>query len=445
MFFLSQNHKIAKNKILTSRNYLNVDNFSFGQLNLKKNEREFVWTKALIIDHLTIYSSIFFSSLAYGIMMVLIALKLEANVKNEILISVSTICQILAGVLFSRFLPDIGKKFGMIKSICISSIIASIMALSLYKFINYPIWLFCIFTIGTSLFVSSVTRNTVMIDLAPISFRSFSISIGSLLVAFGNSLGTILFNYVGNGESLLTFSCASLFFFISAVIILRLKKIDSIIRQQKKISIYRYIISSPKIMFSGFAFSFAMSSCSAFAIIYGLKIGLNTSQASLLLTYLLLGTTAYIPLGYLCNHFNLRLMMMLFSIISFCCIYKISNLKDYENIHNYFFILFACLSGMKLPTIVLINEKYKSSQRLAVNSAFSQITLLGSVFGLLITGIFINTLNYSGLWLSCGGILFLHLIFCFANYTKKIIYGEIKLNNFSIFKKNIEPVELNEN
>jgi MFS family permease len=445
MFFLSQIQKIGHNKILTSRNYHNVDNFSFGQLNLKKNQREFVWTKALIIDHITIYSSIFFASLAYGIMMVLIALKLEANVKNEILISLSTVCQISAGVLFSRFLPNVGKKFGMINSICLSSIFTALMALSLYKFINYPIWLFCIFAIGTTLFISSVTRNTVMIDIAPSNFRAFSISFGSLLVALGNSLGPIIINYIGNSENILTYVCSSLFFFISAVIILRLKKVDSIIRQQKKISVFRYIISSPKIMFSGFSFSFAMSSCSAFAIIYGLKIGLNSSQASLLLTYLLLGTTAYIPLSYLCNHFNLRLMIVLFSIISFCCIYKIANLEDYENIHNYFFILFACLSGIKLPTIVLINEKYKSSQRLAVNSAFSQITLLGSVFGLLTTGIFINALNYNGLWISTGGILFLHLIFSILNYFKKIICGEIKLSNFSIFKKNIEPEELQEN
>ena len=100
---------------------------------------------------------------------------------------------------------------------------------------------------------------------------------------------------------------------------------------------------------------------------------------------------------------------------------------------------------MKLSTIILINEKYKSTQRLAVNSALTQIALIGAVFGLVVTGITIKAFGYGGLWYSTAGILVLHLVFCFLNYARKIILGELKLNDFSIFKKTLEPQELNEN
>jgi MFS family permease len=443
MFFLSHLQKIARNRISTSRNYHSHDNAIFNQLPLNKHDREFVWNKSLIIDHLAVYSSIFLSSLAYGIATVLISLKLEANVENEILISFSTVAQITAGAFFSRFLPSLGKKIGMTRSIFFASITVSIATICLYKYISYPLWIFFIFIMGTSLFITSVTRNTIMIDISPTSFRALSISIGSVTVAVGTALGPIIINILGTGENLITFIYSAVIYVISGIIIFRVKKIDSIIRHQKKIAIYRYILHSPKIMISGFSFSYVMCSCSAFSIIYGLKIGLDESQSSLLLTYLLLGNIAFIPISYLCNKLNLRFLMICFSVISLSLIINISKIENFENLHLYFFILFVCLSGIKLPTLVLINEKYKSTQRLAVNSAFTQVTLLGAVFGLITTGIAIKAFGYQGLWYSTGGILVLHLIFCFLNYAKKIIFGEIKLSNFSIVKKNIEPEELN--
>jgi divalent metal cation (Fe/Co/Zn/Cd) transporter len=71
-------------------------------------DEKFHWGLNLIRDIAAIYSSIFLAAVAYGIMMVLIALKLEFHVKNEILISFSAATQIGAGVIFSRFIQRAG-------------------------------------------------------------------------------------------------------------------------------------------------------------------------------------------------------------------------------------------------------------------------------------------------------------------------------------------------
>ena len=106
-----------------SRNYDHTGE-GFAPLPLKKNDanQNFTWNLSLVQDLLAIFSSIFISAIAYGIMTVMIAFRLEANVKNEILISLSTVAQIGAGVIFSRFLPLFGQKVGMIKSVIIGSI-----------------------------------------------------------------------------------------------------------------------------------------------------------------------------------------------------------------------------------------------------------------------------------------------------------------------------------
>ncbi len=88
-----------------SRNY---DLFHIGVANHVKNDKLQNFSNSeLIYNFISIFASIFLSSVGYGILMVLIAIKAEKHIKNEILISISTITQIGAGVFFAKFLPNI--------------------------------------------------------------------------------------------------------------------------------------------------------------------------------------------------------------------------------------------------------------------------------------------------------------------------------------------------
>ncbi len=437
----------SKSEVVT-RNYdISGAGFSVLPISAKnkiEDQQQFCWSMGLIKDLLAIFSSITLSAIGYGILMVMIALKLEANVKNEILMSLCAATQIGAGVIFSRFLPSMGQKFGMIKTIYIGSILSAIFALLLYKYLGYIPLLITIFILGTAFFICGVTRHTIMIDLAPTHIRSIIISIGAMLVAMGNGFGPILLSLIKTGDSFTSFLIASGFYIASIIPLTRLRsRVDSSVRGEKKISIWRYIKNSPKIMFAAFSVNYAMSSASAFSIIYGIKIGMTPSDASLLLSTLLFGTILYIPIGYLSDILNRRLMIITFAILSLFCTYNLYSNNNIQELHTSLFLLFGCLAGIKLPAIVLINEKYKPTQRLAVNSAFSRISLTGNICGLFITGFIMKNLGPQGLWISLMIILMLFLLFCLGNYSKKLIRKEFKLSDFSIFKKTSnEPQEL---
>ena len=414
----------------------------FAPLPLKQNDnnQNFTWNLSLVQDLLAVFSSIFISAIAYGIMMVMISFRLETNVKNEILISLSAVTQIGAGVVFSRFLPALGQKVGMIKSVIIGSFIASICCLLLFKFVFFWLWIIIIYFLGTSLFTTAVTRNTIMIDLSPPKIRSVAISIGITLVAIGNAFGPIILNLIKTKDSFYSFLLASALYLISIIPLLRLKKADSIVREQKKVAIWRYIKNSPKIFFAGFSMSFIMASCSTFSIIYGIKIGMTPSEASMLLSSLLFGTIFYTVFGFLCNYFNRRFLIILSAFCSLYIIYVINFYGDNENIFTLFFLLFGAMSGMKLPTLVLINEKYKPTQRLIVNSAFTRVALIGTIFGLLTTGFLMKHFGHSGLWLSCSTILTCFIVFWFLNYLYKIINNDFSYKDLTIlYKKSNEP------
>ena len=401
-----------------------------------ESQKKVTWTPSLIRDFSAIFSSIFLSAIGYGILMVMIALKMELHIKNEILMSFSTAAQIGAGVIFSRFLPSMGRKTGLIKSIYIGTTISAIFAIFAYFYVNYFFWLITIFGLGTSFFICGVTRNTVMIDMAPPQMRALIISVGTMLVAIGNSVGPILLNFLKTSDSFVSFAIASGFYLVSMLPLSRIKNADAHVREEKKIGIWRYIKNSPKIMFAGFAVSYAMSASSAFLIIYGIKIGMNKDDASLLLSVLLFGTIFSIPIGFLADIFNRRMMMIGSSFFSLIFAISLFVNEDPSKIYVLLFLLFGSLVGVKLPAVVLINEKYKPTQRLAVNSAFSKFSLIGNICGLFITGAVMKQFGPQGLWFSVSVILFLFLIFCTHNYLSKILKKEYSLKDFSIFNKN---------
>jgi MFS family permease len=178
-----------------------------------------------------------------------------------------------------------------------------------------------------------------------------------------------------------------------------------------------------------------MSSSSAFLIIYGIKIGMPKDQASLLLSVLLFGTIFSIPIGYLADILNRRLMMICSTFIALTFAILLFNNIDPQRTYFLLFFLFGSLAGIKLPAIVLINEKYKPTQRLAVNSALTKFSLMGNICGLFTTGYCMKYFGPKGLWISVSTILSLFLLFCLMNYSRKISRGEFKITDFSILNK----------
>ncbi len=424
-------------RAITTRSY-DVAGSGFTPLpiqNKAQDEEKFTWSPALIRDFSAIFSSIFLSAIGYGILMVMIALKMELHVKNEILMSISTATQIGAGVIFSRFLPTMGRKTGLVQSIYIGTAVSAIFSIFAYFYVNYILWLITIFALGTSFFICGVTRNTIMIDMAPPHMRALIISVGTMLVAIGNSFGPIFLSFLQTSDHFSSFAFASAFYLLSMIPLSRLRKIDIGVREEKKIGIWRYIKNSPKIMFAGFAVSYAMSSSSAFLIIYGIRMGLPKDEASLLLSVLLFGTIFSIPIGYLADIFNRRMMMISSTVLALIFALSLYFNHDETKIHVLLFLMFGCLAGIKLPALVLINEKYKPTQRLAVNSAFSRFSLIGNICGLFTTGAVMKCCGPQGLWLSVSVILFVFLVFCCHNYFTKIMNNEFSFKDFSIFNK----------
>lgn len=435
----------TKRKII-SRSY-DISSASFSPISSRlpsnvSDDKKFTWTVSLAKDLLALFFSMTLSSIGYGILMVMIAMRLEEFVKNEVLISVSSATQIVAGIIFARYLPAMGRKIGITNSFHIGAVLSVISLLLMSVYVNFTLWLIVTFIYGMGAFIVGVTRQALMFEIAPKHMRALVISISGMLIALCNGFGPVLLQTLQTQDSFATFAIAALFFLASMLPILRLRKVETHLREEKQISIWHYIFTSPKIMFAGFTTNYVVSAISAFAIIYGIQIGMSKDEAAMLLSTFLLGSVFSIPISYLTNILNRRLMMIVFATATLSCIFLAYRVGNPLELHTSLFAIFVCSIGIKLPAIVLINEKYKPTKRLAVNSIFSKFCLIGNVFGIFVTGATMKAFGPQGLWISSMLVLSLFLFFCFLNYTGKFWHGNLSTKDFSIFNKLIRDDQL---
>lgn len=390
-------------------------------------------------DILWLFSSIIFSALGYGILIALVSFKMEKHIHNEILMSIAAIAQIGAGVTFSRFLPDIARKIGLINSIYLGSAVSAVCSLLIYFYVGYLPWIIVIYIFGISLFICGVTRQTIMINLAPPHMKAMVISLGGMIVAIGNAFGPLLLNLLKTGDSIISYLIACACYLISMLPLHKMKEVQETIKEEKRIGILRYIQNSPKIMFAGFCVNYSVSSATAFLIIYGLQVGMAPADASLLYSTLLFGTIFSIPLGYLTDIINRRFLMIFSAFLSLICIANLFFNHDHERIYLLLFLTFGCMTGVKLPAVVLINEKYKPTQRLAVNNAFARFSLMGNVCGILSTGLIMKIFGAQGFWGSLLFIMTFYICFCIHNYVRKFLRNELAFKKFSFgYKSEME-------
>jgi len=304
------------------------------------------------------------------------------------------------------------------------------------------LWFIVTFIYGMGSFIIGVTRQALMFEIAPKHMHALIISISGMFISLCNGFGPILLQSLQTRDSFVTFAIAALFFLASMLPIIRLKKIETHLREEKQISIWHYIFTSPKIMFAGFSTNYMISSISAFVIIYGIQIGMTKDDAAMLLSTFLFGSAFSIPISYLTNILNRRLMMITFAAVALSSTFLVYQTSNPLELHTALFAIFICSIGIKLPAVVLINEKYKPTKRLAVNSTFSKFCLIGNVFGIFFTGVAMKIFGPQGLWLSTMLVLALFLFFCFLNYAGKFWSGDLSAKDFSIFNKLIRDDQL---
>jgi MFS family permease len=246
-----------------------------------------------------------------GLMFPLLALIMEKQGVPSDIIGYNTAMQPLGIVLSIFFIPMAIHTFGA-KATAIGCAAATALVVLAYPFTSVFWWWFGLrilhgFFVATLFAISEAW--VVRFAEGPWRSRLLALYTSILALSFGSGPSIIaLFGIDGA----LPFVIGSSVLLLAIIPMLFVRNADVDEEDEKPPPVLRFIARAPILVLAVFAFAVIDAAFLGFLSVYGVKKGLDTETAALLLTTFVIGNTVLqFPIGWLADHYNKRVLMVL--------------------------------------------------------------------------------------------------------------------------------------
>ncbi len=355
--------------------------------------------------------SILLLAVAMSINIVILPLILYHQGISTSLIGISSMTDILGGIVIISFLHSLSKKIGIFNSILGFGSIASVVILILPFYQNFILWLLLSFALGTSIISIATLRSAWLNITIKSKVRSMIIATSSTVLCAGFTIGPIIIKFIGAGNYQ-AFVISSLCTFLSCLVLLPIRKAEPKSIPHQKLRLIVFIKRNPKIILARFLTDLQCGTIIFFTVIYGIKNGISAENSGLLISiFSAVGMLDFL-IGFIVNHKSYQRLILL----GFIAFFVIVIILPFA-IHNYYYAGLIYLILGWLTSLVSISCWYganlnrRKSQLIAINSSFQAAGLFGGFFGNLLTGIAMQHFGNHGFVMIIAAASLLYLMF----------------------------------
>ena len=256
-------------------------------------------------------SAITVFGLAFGMTYPLLSLILESRGVSEGMIGINSAMMPIGILLFSSVIPIGVKRFGAKNMAITASAVTSILILAYKVFDTLEAWFILRLLQGMSISTVFVLSEAWIVRFAGGKHRGKVIAIYGSVLSASFGAGPALVGWTGiHGWAP---------FIIGAIVIamgifpLLLVKEDSMeTKDENKTSgIFNFAPKAPMLLACVFAFAIFDAATLSLLPVYGIRLGMDTANAALLLTTLIIGNTVLqFPVGWLADIYPHRIVLM---------------------------------------------------------------------------------------------------------------------------------------
>ncbi len=339
--------------------------------------------------------SVFIFALSSGINAVSFPFVLYQKNIPYSLIGVIEAIEILAGALIAKFLYGWSKQIGVLKIIIIFAGTEALIIAVLPLFSSLILWGFLVFISGICWFSIIALRQSWINIAIDNKHRSMILGLNSTMICAGFAIGPLMVKIIGAGQYQVFIVSSALV--ISSGLILLLIKNQQPKLNQKKADYWQIIKKNHKTFLGKFILDLQSAVVTLFTVIYGLKNDLTAENAGILVSvFMLVGLFDFI-IGGLIKNKNLPKYInigFLGSLISISLLpFVIHNL--YLSI--FIFVIYGWfISLIFISIITKVNQHQDKDNLVAINTALQGCGGLGAFFGMILVGIFMQTLGANG-------------------------------------------------
>ena len=321
-----------------------------------------------------------------GLAWALLALRLEHQGYDGAAIGFNAAAQSLGIALIGLVAPRIIARAGFKRSCLGATIMTMAMMLALPTFDNYSAWLVLRFVLGASSSFLFIAGESWILLIAPARYLGRVVGILGLVWGGAFALGPIIIGLLGIagwGPFLVGAAAA----FSAGLPLLFAGAVPVPAQSLKPPNFLALLRRSPAPLIALVVLGLVESSHDSLVAIYGLRLGMDVSQAVLLVTMLLLGLTLIqLPIGWIADHMDRRRVLLIANISGLCLTLAFGFVATTVLQWPILFLLGASVGSVWALSLALIGDDFAAEHVAGANSVRAILYGGAAMAGPLISG-----------------------------------------------------------
>ncbi|MBC7281559.1 MFS transporter [Hoeflea sp.] len=336
--------------------------------------------------------------IAIGLGLPLLSVILEKRGVSSSMIGLNSAMAGVAAMVAAPISTMIAHRFGVVTTMVLSIVAASVSALGFYFAEALWMWFPLRIVFHGAITILFVLSEFWINTAAPPSRRGLVLGIYATVLSLGFAAGPLIFSIIGS-EGILPFLIGSGVILLAAVPIIMARKEDPMIGTAPDLPFMRYIFLVPTATAAVFVFGAVESGGLALFPVYANRTGFTESQGALLLMMMGLGNVLFqIPIGLIADRIgDRRRLLSLFALIGLVGSVALPFL-----IHNWLLtaaiLLFwgGSVAGLYTVGLAHLGDKLHGADLASANAAFVFCYALGMLVGPQTIGVAMDVSGHHG-------------------------------------------------
>ncbi|CBL44803.1 Conserved hypothetical protein [gamma proteobacterium HdN1] len=366
----------------------------------------------------------FIISISMGMCAIIFPVTLERIGLNTSTIGIIMSLETIASFILSLFLPALLRTLGMRAGMVLSTLLRVPMIILLGFTDDLSLWVLAVFVNGVGCFTFLVLLQTWVNSIPFRRHRGLMVALYSTSISVGLAVGPIVLRFadellptmqpymslvfsmlkitIAEGETVsrhFEFVLAALISLLAVVPILFGLLLVPSFKLSGKSRIFNTIMNAKGPMFAVAMGGVSIFGVTAFITLYGLKNNLSVEDASLLLTFFMLGGLALeAPITWISDFFDRRYVIVVSAFLCMvCAVYLPIAIYERYQAWALLFVWGGVIGAVYSTALALLGERFEGDELIEANAGYSMMDAAGGTAGILLIGFFMDVFGPDGL------------------------------------------------
>ncbi len=349
----------------------------------------------------------------------LLALVLERQGVSNTLIGLNTAMQAFASLASAPLVPRLMARFGpgplMIAGLGVT--FAALLLLPVHP--NVWLWFPLRAMMGVGAGILWICSETWINQIAEEERRGRLVALYGIAGSVGMAFGAFVLSAIGSA-GWAPFLALAAMTALAAVPIVAARKVSPRLEGDVRRALAPLLLLAPTALFLNLIYAATFEQLWAFLPVYGLALGMAEATPLRLLAAMSIGSILLqYPMGWLSDHMNRRLMLVLVVLLMIAAMAAVPLLMTLAYWNVAFFFLFGGVTGPLYNLgMVLLGERFRGAELARVTTLFGMMWSVGGFLGPPLAGVAMDAVGPHGLPLTIALMFVLYLPLPVASYLR---------------------------